>query len=103
LDTRDIFIGVNAVDFSGYPDCRPAFIRAFAEAADWAPGRESREAVRYPYPAAMAMSKAEIIRTGLSLGIDYSLTHSCYDPVDGLACGHWTLACCGPADLPWPA
>ncbi|GAB6095552.1 7-cyano-7-deazaguanine synthase QueC [Desulfatiferula olefinivorans] len=89
LEAPDIFIGVNAVDYSGYPDCRPEFIRAFETMANLATrvGIEHPGRIRILTPL-MHMSKAEIIRTGLALGVDYSLTHSCYDPSPaGLACG----------------
>lgn len=89
LDSSDIYIGVNAVDYSGYPDCRPEFIRAFEQMANLATkaGVEGRQRLRIHTPL-IQLSKAEIIRLGLELGVDYSLTHSCYDPVEGLACGH---------------
>lgn len=84
-----IFIGVNALDFSGYPDCRPAFVTAFQNLVDVATveGLEGRgPKIEAPL---LHLSKAEIIRLGVSLGVDYSLTHSCYDPQEGsLACGH---------------
>ncbi len=89
-DAFDIFIGVNAIDYSGYPDCRPAFIRAFETMANLATaaGVEGRGTFRIHTPL-IDMTKAEIIRTGLTLGVDYGLTHSCYDPAgDGAACGH---------------
>jgi 7-cyano-7-deazaguanine synthase len=88
LGATDIFIGVNAVDYSGYPDCRPEFIRAFEELANLAT-RAGAEGARFQIHAPLLkLSKAEIIRRGVSLGVDYSLTHSCYDPTaDGLACG----------------
>lgn len=85
----DIFIGINAVDYSGYPDCRPEFVEAFERLANLATAAavEQRGAYRIHAPL-IRMTKAEIIRTGLDLGVDYSLTHSCYDPApDGLACG----------------
>jgi 7-cyano-7-deazaguanine synthase len=89
LGSSDIYIGVNAVDYSGYPDCRPEFIRAFEQMANLATkaGVEGRQKLRIHTPL-ISLSKADIIRLGLGLGVDYSLTHSCYDPVDGLACGH---------------
>lgn len=89
LGSEDIYLGVNAVDYSGYPDCRPEFIRAFEQMANLATkaGVEGRQRLRIHTPL-IGLGKAEIIRLGLSLGVDYSLTHSCYDPVDGLACGH---------------
>ncbi len=88
LGAHDIFIGANAVDYSGYPDCRPEFIRAFEQLANLAT-RAGVEGNRFTVHAPLlAMSKAEIIQRGLSLDVDFSLTHSCYDPtVDGLACG----------------
>lgn len=89
LGSSDIYIGVNAVDYSGYPDCRPEFIRAFEQMANLATkaGVEGRQHLRIHTPL-IHLSKAGIIRLGLELGVDYSLTHSCYDPVAGLACGH---------------
>ena len=86
---EDIFIGVNALDYSGYPDCRPEYIEAFERVANLATraGVEGRMRLKIHTPL-ISMTKAEIIETGLKLGIDYSLTHSCYDPTtDGLACG----------------
>lgn len=90
LASSDIFIGVNAVDYSGYPDCRPDYILAFERMANLATraGVEGARKLTIHTPL-IALSKAEIIRAGLSLGVDYSLTHSCYDPAaDGRACGH---------------
>jgi 7-cyano-7-deazaguanine synthase len=88
LDAHDIFVGVNAVDYSGYPDCRPAFIEAFEKTANLATRMGVAGAGIRIHAPLIAMTKAEIIRTGLSLGIDYSLTTSCYDPdSDGRACG----------------
>jgi 7-cyano-7-deazaguanine synthase len=88
LGSSDIFIGVNALDYSGYPDCRPEFIRAFERLARLATkaGVEGRRlTIHTPL---IQLSKADIIRLGLSLGLDYGLTHSCYDPrPDGLPCG----------------
>ena len=88
LGASDIFIGVNALDYSGYPDCRPEFIRAFEQLARLATraGVEGRPlTVHTPL---IHLSKADIIRLGLSLGLDYGLTHSCYDPRDdGRPCG----------------
>jgi 7-cyano-7-deazaguanine synthase len=89
LGAADIFIGVNAVDYSGYPDCRPEFIRAFEVLANLATraGAEGRVRFRIQTPL-IALSKAEIIRKGLDLGVDYSLTRSCYAPDPaGRACG----------------
>lgn len=90
LGARDLFIGVNAVDYSGYPDCRPEFIAAFERLANLATkaGVEGQQPFRVHAPL-ISWSKAEIIRQGMALGVDYSLTHSCYDPSpEGLACGH---------------
>jgi len=90
LGAFDIFIGVNALDYSGYPDCRPEFISAFENMANLA----TRAGVEGDHPYTIhspliQLSKAEIIRTGLDLGVDYRLTHSCYDPTPtGLSCGH---------------
>ncbi len=86
----DIFIGVNAVDYSGYPDCRGEFIRAFETMANLATAAAAEGRGRFRVRAPLLeMTKGQIIRTGLGLGVDYSLTHSCYDPADdGLACGH---------------
>ena len=88
LGAADIFIGVNAIDYSGYPDCRPAFIAAFEELANVAT-KAGVEGTRFQIHAPLiSMSKSQIIRKGTELGVDFSLTHSCYDPVgDGLACG----------------
>jgi 7-cyano-7-deazaguanine synthase len=89
LGAQDIFIGVNALDYSGYPDCRPEYIEAFEKMANLATkaGVEGRMRLKIHTPL-IAMTKAEIIKAGLDLGVDYSLTHSCYDPSpDGLACG----------------
>lgn len=89
LCAPDIFIGVNAVDYSGYPDCRPAYIAAFEAMANLAvrDAVEGRITIRIRAPL-LNMSKADIIRTGIRLGVDYGLTHSCYDPSpNGLACG----------------
>jgi len=85
---RDIFIGANAVDYSGYPDCRPEFISAFENLANLAT-REGVEGEGFRIRAPLIdMSKADIINTGVKLGVDYSLTVSCYNPsTDGLACG----------------
>lgn len=85
----DIFIGVNAVDYSGYPDCRPEFVRAFEHLATLAT-KAGVEGARFQIHAPLSgMTKADIVRVGIAAGVDYSLTHSCYDPSpDGLACGH---------------
>lgn len=88
LEAADIFIGVNAVDYSGYPDCRPEFIHAFETLANLAT-RAGVEGARFQiHTPLIGLTKSEIIRRALSLGVDFSLTHSCYDPApDGRACG----------------
>jgi len=89
LGCSDIFIGVNALDYSGYPDCRPEFIAAFERLANLATraGVEGRQALKIHTPL-ISLTKAEIIRKGLELGVDYSLTSSCYDPSpSGAPCG----------------
>ena len=84
---HDIFIGVNAVDYSGYPDCRPEFVEAFENLANLAT-REGVQGRKFRIHAPLiSLTKAQIIQRGSALGVDYGLTHSCYDPVDGLACG----------------
>lgn len=89
LGCNDIFIGVNALDYSGYPDCRPEFIEAFERMANLATkvGIEGRQTLKIHTPL-IALSKAEIIRWGIGLGVNYSLTSSCYDPAPiGQPCG----------------
>ena len=89
LQSSDIFIGVNAIDYSGYPDCRPEYIEAFERMANLATraGVEGKTKLKIRAPL-IHMTKAEIIKKGVDLGVDFSLTHSCYDPSsDGLACG----------------
>jgi 7-cyano-7-deazaguanine synthase len=88
LGAADIFIGANAIDYSGYPDCRPEFISAFERMANLAT-KAGAEGTRFKIHAPLiSMSKAEIIRKGMELGVDFSLTHSCYDPgAGGVACG----------------
>lgn len=89
LGAADIFIGVNALDYSGYPDCRPEFIRAFEQLARLATRAGVEGRALTVHTPLIALSKAEIIKLGLSLGLDYGLTHSCYDPLpDGRPCGH---------------
>lgn len=88
-EASEIWLGVNALDYSGYPDCRPAFLDAFQKVIL----QGTRSGVEKGEPLLVApllhMSKGEIIRRGVSLGVDYSITHSCYDPQpDGRACGH---------------
>jgi len=85
----DIFIGVNALDYSGYPDCRPEYIEAYEKMANLATkaGVEGKQRLKINTPL-VKMTKAQIIRKGIELGVDYSQTHSCYDPsAEGLACG----------------
>jgi 7-cyano-7-deazaguanine synthase len=89
LDCSDIFIGVNALDYSGYPDCRPEYIEAFEEMANLATkaGVEGRMGLKIHTPL-IRLSKAEIVKLGAQLGLDFSLTHSCYDPDEaGRPCG----------------
>jgi 7-cyano-7-deazaguanine synthase len=94
LETTDIFIGVNAIDYSGYPDCRPAFIEQFERLANLATrigvehAARGETALRIHAPL-IDLTKAQIIRRGIELGVDYALTFSCYDPLsDGTPCGH---------------
>ncbi|MBC7895959.1 MAG: 7-cyano-7-deazaguanine synthase QueC [Cytophagaceae bacterium] len=90
LGAGEIFIGVNALDFSGYPDCRPEYIAAYEHMANLATraGVEGTRPVRIRAPL-IALTKAQIIRRGMALGVDYAATTSCYDPAgDGAACGH---------------
>ena len=89
IDSRDIFIGVNALDYSGYPDCRQEFIESYEHMANLAIRAcvEGKQKLTIHAPL-IHLSKAQIIRKGMKLGVDYSLTHSCYDPAaDGTACG----------------
>jgi 7-cyano-7-deazaguanine synthase len=89
LESSDIFIGVNAIDYSGYPDCRPEYIHAFERMANLATkaGVEGITKIKINTPL-IRLTKAQIIKKGIRLGVDYSLTHSCYDPSpQGLACG----------------
>jgi 7-cyano-7-deazaguanine synthase len=89
LGSSDIFIGVNALDYSGYPDCRPEYIRAYEQMANLATkaGVEGRQSLRIHTPL-IKLTKAQIIELGRGLGVDYALTHSCYDPgADGRPCG----------------
>jgi 7-cyano-7-deazaguanine synthase len=89
LGATDIYIGVNALDYSGYPDCRPEYIEAFEKMANLATkaGVEGAAPLKIHAPL-ISMSKADIIRRGMELGVDYALTHSCYDPTaEGLSCG----------------
>jgi len=89
LGASDIYIGVNALDYSGYPDCRPEYIQAYQRMANLATraGVEGTSSFHIHTPL-ISMTKAEIITAGLALGVDYSLTHSCYDPTaTGVSCG----------------
>jgi 7-cyano-7-deazaguanine synthase len=89
LGASDIFIGVNAIDYSGYPDCRTAYIEAFEHMANLATkaGVEGKTKFKIRTPL-INMTKADIIRKGLELGVDYGMTHSCYDPSpEGIPCG----------------
>jgi len=88
-EADEIWLGVNAIDYSGYPDCRPEFLDAFQQVML----RGTRSGIEHGTPRLVAplvmLSKSDIIRRGVELGVDYSLTHSCYDPSEtGLACGH---------------
>jgi 7-cyano-7-deazaguanine synthase len=89
IGARDLVVGVNALDYSGYPDCRPEFVRAFEALADVAT-RAGVEGARFRvHTPLIHMSKAQIISRGVELGLDYGLTHSCYDPAaSGRPCGH---------------
>jgi len=89
LGSEDIFIGANVLDYSGYPDCRPEYLAAFERMANLATkaGVEGRQRLKIHTPL-IQMTKAQIIKKGLELGVDFSLTHSCYDPYEtGEACG----------------
>jgi len=87
LGATDIFLGINAVDYSGYPDCRPEFLAAFARMADLGTKAGSEGRPFHLHAPLLKMSKKEIIQKGVALGVDYSMTHSCYDPEGDLACG----------------
>jgi len=90
LGASDLFIGVNAVDYSGYPDCRPEFVAAFEQLANLATKSGVEHTARWRvHTPLIALTKSEIIQLGRRHGVDYSLTHSCYDPApDGRSCGH---------------
>ncbi len=85
----DLFLGVNAVDYSGYPDCRPEFIAAFENLANLATKAGVQGSLRFSiHTPLIDLTKADIVRRGTDLGVDYSLTHTCYDPdANGLSCG----------------
>lgn len=89
LGAFDIFIGVNALDYSGYPDCRPAFIESFQQTANLATKAGVEGTGRFTiHTPLIDLTKAQIIQRGMTLGVDYGLTHSCYDPApDGRSCG----------------
>ncbi|MBN2295517.1 MAG: 7-cyano-7-deazaguanine synthase QueC [Pirellulales bacterium] len=95
VGAADIFLGVNAVDYSGYPDCRPEFLKAFEHLANLATKVGVEGTLRFRVRAPLLeMTKAQIIRRGTELGVDYSLTHTCYDPSgNGVSCGRCD-ACC---------
>jgi len=95
LGARELFLGVNAVDYSGYPDCRPAFLEAFEQLARVATvaGAERGERFRVQAPL-LERSKADIVRRGIELGVDFGLTHTCYDPVERAA----RVEACGRCD-----
>jgi 7-cyano-7-deazaguanine synthase len=89
IEARDIFVGVNAVDYSGYPDCRPAFIEAFEKVANLGTKVGVEGGGLRVHAPLLWLTKAQIIKRGTELGVDYALTHSCYDPDEkGAACGH---------------
>ena len=88
VGANDLFIGVNAVDYSGYPDCRPEFIKAFEDMANLATKAGVEGQRLNVHTPLVLLTKAEIIQRGVALGVDYGLTHSCYDPLpDGTSCG----------------
>ncbi|MDC1142831.1 7-cyano-7-deazaguanine synthase QueC [Planctomycetota bacterium] len=88
LNASDLFVGINAVDYSGYPDCRPEFVMAFEALANVAT-KTGVEGTEFKVHAPLIdLTKGQIIERGTPLGVDYSLTHSCYDPKDNRACGH---------------
>jgi 7-cyano-7-deazaguanine synthase len=88
IEAQDLYIGVNAIDYSGYPDCRPAFVEAFEKLANVATAAAVEGRARYRIHAPLLrMTKAQIIQRGVQLGVPYALTHSCYDPdAQGRAC-----------------
>lgn len=94
VNASDIFIGVNALDYSGYPDCRPEYIRAYETMANLATRAGIEGARTTIHTPLIDLSKADIIKTGLDLGVDYSMTWSCYDPAtESTACGQISTAC----------
>jgi 7-cyano-7-deazaguanine synthase len=94
VEASDIFIGVNALDYSGYPDCRPEYIAAYENLANLATRAGIEGARTTIHTPLISMSKADIIRAGIDLGVDYSMTWSCYDPAaESTACGEMAVAC----------
>lgn len=94
LGASDIYIGVNALDYSGYPDCRPEFINAFEQMANLATKAGVEGHPYHIHAPLLNLTKGQIIRQGLDLGVDYRLTHSCYDPTpEGLSCGLCDSCC----------
>jgi len=87
LGVSDIFLGINAIDYSGYPDCRPEFLRAFEQMANLGTKAGTTGRPFRCHAPLIHLSKKEIILKGMELGVDYGLTHSCYDPVSERACG----------------
>jgi 7-cyano-7-deazaguanine synthase len=87
VGAADIFLGINAVDYSGYPDCRPEFLHAFQQMANLGTREGSSGKPFKLHAPLIELSKKEIVEVGMQLGVDYSITHSCYDPVGELACG----------------
>ncbi|MGE4560242.1 MAG: 7-cyano-7-deazaguanine synthase QueC [Desulfobulbus sp.] len=87
LGAADIFLGINAVDYSGYPDCRPEFLHAFEQMANLGTKAGTTGSGFHFHAPLIHLSKKEIILKGMELGVDYGQTHSCYDPIDGRACG----------------
>lgn len=89
LGASDIYIGVNALDYSGYPDCRPEFIESFEQMANLATKAGVEGQPYHIHAPLLHLSKAEIVQQGIALGVNYGLTHSCYDPTpEGLSCGY---------------
>jgi 7-cyano-7-deazaguanine synthase len=88
LGAVDLFAGMNALDYSGYPDCRPEFLRAFEQMARLGTKAGAEGGKWQIHAPLIAMSKADIVKEGVRLGVDYGSTHSCYDPVGDRACGH---------------
>ena len=103
IPANDIFIGVNAIDYSGYPDCRPEFIEAFENVANLGTKAGVEGRLFQIHTPLIKLSKAEIIRKAVELGVDLSLTHSCYDPSpEGLACGECDSCLLGSMDFAKP-